>query len=140
MTLQRRDIIFPVTLFYDGDCPICVKEIRWLQSLNGQHKLIFENIKAEDFPQRHPELPIANLDKLLHARLGNERIVKGVDATLAAWEAVGQGWMLSPLRWPLFSTAANIAYEYFARNRHRLAEKIAPFIGETVCDDRCKNK
>jgi hypothetical protein len=34
---------------YDGDCPFCRREVRWLKRLNRQGYLAFEDISSPDF-------------------------------------------------------------------------------------------
>ena len=121
MPLKRSEVLFPVTLYYDGECPLCIREINWLSSLNRKNKLIFTNIKSSDFSIKNPDLSPDKLDRVIHARLGDGRLVTGVDATVAAWEAVGKGWVLTPLTWPVLSLVAGICYQAFAANRHKIS-------------------
>lgn len=46
---QTTDFI----LFYDGNCPICQKEVAWLRWKNQQGKLGFQDINATDFDPAH---------------------------------------------------------------------------------------
>ena len=41
-----------VLIFYDGGCPLCVKEMRHLKRLDTNNKLAFENINVKDFSAR----------------------------------------------------------------------------------------
>ncbi len=134
MALKRNDVCFPVTLFYDGSCPLCNKEVNWLKTQNKFGRLMFEDIKEANFSNRYPALDSTELDRTLHAKLGDGRMVKGVDATISAWEAVGKGWMLTPLTWPVFSSIAGLAYQGFANNRHWLASVLT----KSIKKDHCK--
>ncbi|WP_263080143.1 DUF393 domain-containing protein [Endozoicomonas sp. Mp262] len=140
MTISRKDISFPVTLFYDGSCPLCMKEVHWLQSKNNRKRLRFVDIKQADFAQHYPHLDVDALDNTLHAQWSNGKIVKGVDATVSAWEAVGKGWLLTPLTWPLFSDVATCTYKTFARNRHWLSSKLGPYMGDIPCQPQAPDK
>lgn len=140
MAIKRKDIMFPVTLFYDGTCPLCMKEIKWLQSKNNRKLLYFVDIRQTDFAESYPHLDLATLDKVLHAQWGNGKIVNGVDATVSAWEAIGKGWLLTPLTWPVFSKIAVCAYKAFARNRHWLSAKLGPYMGDIQCNPQKHEK
>ncbi|CAM3627167.1 thiol-disulfide oxidoreductase DCC family protein [Parendozoicomonas haliclonae] len=134
MGLRTADITFPVTLFYDGNCPVCMKEIRWLREKDQHQRLILENIQLPGFSERFPFLDPVELDRLLHARLGDGKIVTGVDATLAAWAAVDKGFWIAPLRWPILGWLADLGYRVFARNRHGIARRFAWYFGQPGCD------
>ncbi|PJE79213.1 hypothetical protein CI610_01832 [invertebrate metagenome] len=122
MALNRRNIVYPVTLFYDGSCPLCMKEVHWLQSRNQHHRLLLEDITSENFRERFPDLDVDALDRFLHVRLGNGDMLKGVDATWAVWSSVGRGWVIAPLRWPLLAYLADACYALFAAYRHKLGD------------------
>ncbi|WP_196221198.1 thiol-disulfide oxidoreductase DCC family protein [Sansalvadorimonas verongulae] len=130
---KREDVRFPVTLFYDGGCPICMREINWLNRKDTRRRLRLVDINQEGFHQNYPDLEPAALDRLIHAKLGDGRIVTGMDATLAAWEAVGLGAWITPLRWPLLRPLADFGYRHFANNRHTLARRFAFLLGNPAC-------
>ena len=136
MAIRRRDILFPVTLFYDGSCPLCMKEINWLQSKNTQKRLLLVDIKQDSFTTHYPDMNPQAMDNTLHAQWSNGKIVTGVDATVSAWEAVGKGWLLTPLTWPVFSAIAKCAYRTFAQNRHWLSSKLSPYLGDIPCNQK----
>ncbi|WP_275069748.1 thiol-disulfide oxidoreductase DCC family protein [Pseudidiomarina insulisalsae] len=115
-----------LTLFYDGGCPLCVREMRHLKALDqarGQN-LAFENIWASDFSQRFPHVDIAEANRILHAQTADGTMLYGLDVTHAAWSAVGRGWLTAPLRWPLLRWLADHGYLGFARYRNRISKLI----------------
>ena len=71
------------------------------------------------------------LDQLIHARLGDGQIVIGMDATLAAWEAVGRGWLIAPLRWMVIAKLADWGYQLLAKHRYTVAQKLSLLIGRS---------
>ena len=87
----------------------------------------------DDFTNSYPEFDLADLDRVIHARLGDGKVVTGVDATLASWEAIGKGFWIAPLRWPLIRSVADMAYRVFANNRHTLARRLGFLLGNPVC-------
>ena len=133
MVLKRSDVCYPVTLFYDGSCPICMKEINWLMKKDKQQRLDLVDVSRDDFCENYPDMNPEALDRLIHAKLGNGRIVTGVDATLAAWEAVGLGYWIAPLRWPFLRQLSDFGYRMFAANRHSLARRLAFLLGKPAC-------
>ena len=53
MVLKREDITLPVTLFYDGDCPLCVREVEHLSRKNRKGLLRLVNIRDKGFAQNY---------------------------------------------------------------------------------------
>ncbi|KEI73416.1 thiol-disulfide oxidoreductase DCC family protein [Endozoicomonas elysicola] len=133
MVLKREEISLPVTLFYDGECPLCMREIDHLSKKNRKGLLKLVDIRQDGFQEKYPEFDVVELDRFIHAKLADGRIVKGVDATLAAWEAVGMGCFVAPLRWPGVACIADIGYSLFAKNRHGLSRRLGPFLGKNEC-------
>ncbi|WP_100658182.1 thiol-disulfide oxidoreductase DCC family protein [Alteromonas flava] len=119
------------TLFYDGNCPLCMKEMRHLMQRNQSGKLVFEDINQPDFAQRFPELDYATLDARIHGRWSDGKILTGLDVTYTAWKLVGHGWLYAPLRWPLIRPLADRFYLWFARHRHTLSYWLT---GQKRCD------
>ncbi len=111
----------PVTLFFDGACPLCQREIALLKRLDGERgRLAFEDVSPDDAA---PTCPIdrATLLARMHARLPNGEIVEGARAFTEAWGRLrGLGWLrplgqFAPTRWVL-----DRLYSLFLRVRPRL--------------------
>ncbi|MGM0526061.1 MAG: thiol-disulfide oxidoreductase DCC family protein [Pseudomonadota bacterium] len=117
-------------IFYDGGCPLCIKEMRHLKKLDAGQKIQFENINEGDFNERFPEVNIENANAYLHGRLSNGQMVYGLDVTHAAWSQVGKGWLIAPLRWPVIRWLADKAYLFFAKHRNRISKLLT---GEARC-------
>jgi predicted DCC family thiol-disulfide oxidoreductase YuxK len=102
------------TLFYDGQCPLCLREVRLLSRLaDSQLQLInlHEEPDAAGKPGRLEML------KNLHLRTGDGEWLTGVDATVRAWSHTRWGLLFKVLRLPLIGTLADAAYQYWARKR-----------------------
>ncbi len=107
-------------LFFDGDCPLCAREVGLLRRLDGgRGRLALVDIAAPDFDASTCERSHAELMARIHGRLPDGTWVEGVEVFRRAYGAVGLGWLLAPTRWPLIGPLADAAYRVFARNRLR---------------------
>lgn len=122
-----------LTIFYDGQCPLCVREMKQLKRLDQHNQIAFEDILADDFRERFPQIPVPEANRILHGINEHGEMLYGLDVTHAAWSLVGRGWLTAPLRWPLIRWVADKIYLYFARNRYTIS-KI--FTGKARCE-RC---
>lgn len=109
-----------LTLFYDGNCPLCVNEINHLKRLDQKQRIAFEDIHAENFTSRYPDIDRDDASAILMGDVHGQRI-RGLDVTHRAWSLVGRGWITAPLRWPLIRPVADRVYLWFAPRRYRIS-------------------
>lgn len=104
------------TLYYDGQCPLCQREIAKLRRL-GDDSLLLADIHslphAEGLPDRDTLL------RELHFRTTDNRLLTGVDANVAAWQHTRYGLLVRWLRWPLIRPIADAVYRRWAAWRYR---------------------
>lgn len=106
-----------VTVWYDGGCPLCRREIAWLRRLNRRGAVAFIEVDAaKDCPVDRAEL-LARF----HAREADGPMLSGAAAFAAMWRAIpllrpfGQAARASVVLWAL-----ERGYRIFLRLRPRL--------------------
>lgn len=92
-----------------------------LKRCDKHHVIQFEDIHQDNFTQRYGQLEWAALNNRIHVQLPDGSLLTGLDATHAAWKAVGKGWLYAPLRWPIIKPIADYGYTLFARHRYRIS-------------------
>lgn len=109
-----------IQVFFDGDCPLCRREIGMLQWLDHKNRILATDIAADGFDA---EATIGrSQDELMaeiHGRLPNGEVITGVEVFRRLYGAVGFGWLMWFTRLPLVSHVLNWGYGVFARNRLR---------------------
>lgn len=108
-----------IEVFYDGGCPVCLREVRVLRRLDRRGLILFTNIDGPGFeaPQSGPAS--GDLMARIHARLQDGSWVQGVEVFRRLYAAVGFGPLVAVSRWPGISHLLDRAYAVFARNRVR---------------------
>jgi predicted DCC family thiol-disulfide oxidoreductase YuxK len=107
-------------VLYDGDCPLCSREIRFLERRDRRRgRIQFEDIAAPSFDPSRFGLDARDLMARIHGVLPNGTVVQGVEVFRQAYTAVGLGWVMAPTRWPGINRLADLAYRIFAKNRLR---------------------
>ena len=104
-------------LLYDGECPLCRREARFLQRRNRHGRLAFEDIAAPGFDPAAYHTTHEELMGVIHGVFPDGRMVKKMEVFREAYRAVGLGWLLAPTGWPGLRWLADRGYEWFARNR-----------------------
>ena len=107
--------------FYDGDCPLCAKEIKMLQSLDrGKGRIRCTDISAASFSAADYGLQHEEMMASIHGRLPDGSLVQGVEVFRQLYSAVGFGPLVALTRLPGISGSLDLGYQLFARNRLRL--------------------
>ncbi|PMJ91486.1 DUF393 domain-containing protein [Vibrio sp. 10N.261.55.A7] len=119
-----------LTIFYDGTCPLCSKEMAALQKQDKKGRIKLVDIYSDEFAQ-YPQINADAANTVLHAIDNTGQLVLGLDVTYKAWDLVGKGWLYAPLRWPLIKPFADWCYLRFARNRYRVSYWLT---GVSRCD------
>ncbi len=123
-----------IRILYDGECPLCSREIRFLERRDrGRKRIEFEDISSAGFDPAAYGLDARVVMARIHAVLPDGSVVEGLEVFRRAYAAVGLGWLLAPTRWPFLRPLADRAYRVFARNRLRWTGRGNP------CDEgRCE--
>ena len=127
---------YPITLLYDGACPICIHEMARLARFDRKRRLRFVDISAGGFDQTRYAATRDEMMTLMHAELADGRMLKGIDALNAAYTAVGLGWLWAPMRWRLLRPYADALYARLARHRMDVSRAL----GFGCAGDRCSSK
>ena len=111
---------YPLTVFFDGACPICDREIALMKRLDRRRQLEFCDFSAQEYDAASSGFAAADLATVIHARWADGRVITGVDVFRAMWEAVGLRFLASLSRLSVVEPLVLKAYAWFARNRLRL--------------------
>ena len=102
------------TLYYDGACPLCAREIKHLAKLKRDSLDLVDIHEAEISPGMPSK---EDLLLNLHLKCG-EKWVVGADANVAAWQHTRYGMLWSWLRWPLIKQIVDPIYAFWAKRRY----------------------
>ncbi|MDK1288447.1 thiol-disulfide oxidoreductase DCC family protein [Pseudoalteromonas umbrosa] len=120
-----------LTIFYDGTCPLCVKEMTALIKRDKAAHIKTVDIHSDEFVN-YPNIDPNQANLILHALDEQGGLLLGLDVTHRAWQLVGMGWLYAPLRWPLIKPIADQVYLLFAKNRYRISYLLT---GKSRCEN-----
>lgn len=130
-TTKQKDepASWTVRVFFDGDCPLCAKEIAMVRWLDRKNRIWLTDISAPDFKAEDVGMTQDELMAEIHGRLPGDKRIKGVEVFRRIYGAVG----LSPLVWitriPGISHGLDWGYRVFAKNRLKWTGR---------CTDHCE--
>lgn len=109
-----------ITVFYDGKCGLCAKEIAYYQKIAPAGRFNWQDITQDDDMLRAQDISLADGLKKLHVRDPAGQLHIGVDGFILMWRHIKIWSILAFLvRLPIIYHLAKIAYHYFAEWRFK---------------------
>ena len=118
-----------VEVFYDGDCPLCNREINILRWLDRKSRIQFTDIAVPIFQPENYGKTMTDFMSHIHGRNKDGNWIEGVEVFRQLYAAVGFGPLILLTRIPVISHLLEWFYGKFAKNRLRWTGR---------CDDNCK--
>lgn len=112
--------VFPLTVFYDGACSVCAREIHHYKSKDRHDRLILVDISKEDFEPAAYGKTMEEFMAQMHVRDGQGVYFLGVDAFPALWRALPGRlfpFFAGVVTLPGIHFLARLGYRLFARYR-----------------------
>lgn len=133
-----------IKLLYDGECPLCLREVNFLQNHDGgRGKVAFVDIAADDYsPEENGGIDFETAMGRIHGVLPDGTVIKNVEVFRRVYEALGMGWVYAITKLPILGALANFIYGIWADLRLPLTGR--PNLGTVIkqrrerlgCDDR----
>lgn len=107
-------------VFYDGACPLCSREIRWLMGKDKKGRIRFTDIASPMFEPKSVALSRDELMSQIHGRhLPSGQVIAGIEVFRQLYAAVGLGPLVALTRLPGLAPLFEAGYRVFAKNRLR---------------------
>jgi predicted DCC family thiol-disulfide oxidoreductase YuxK len=107
-------------VFFDGACPLCMREIALLRRLDRRGRLRFTDIADPAFDPAPTGRTYEELMAAICGRMPDGQIVEGVEVFRQLYGAVGFGPVVALTRLPGIAQLCDLGYRVFAKNRLRL--------------------
>lgn len=108
-----------VNLLYDGECPLCLREVNFLQKKDaGRDVIKFTDIAEPDYdPAQNGGVDFETAMGRIHAVRADGTVIQGVEVFRQVYDALGLGWMYAPTKWPIIGPLVNRLYDLWADKR-----------------------
>ena len=127
-----------LTLLFDGGCPLCLREVNFLDSRDKLENISFVDINSPDFqPDLFSGISYKEAMGRIHAIKESGEILKDVAVFREAYRLIGLGWIYAPTNWPILGSLIDQIYKVWAKWRLPLTRR--PSI-EKLCKEKelCK--
>ncbi|KAJ3688813.1 hypothetical protein LUZ61_017977 [Rhynchospora tenuis] len=121
-TELKENNSWKVKMLYDGDCPLCMREVNMLKERNKTFEAIkFVDISSKDYsPQENQGLEYETVMGRIHAIMSDGTVVTDVEAFRKLYEAVGLGWVYAVTKYEPVASVANAIYGVWAKYRMQI--------------------
>jgi len=119
---STRSPSWKIKLLYDGECPLCLREVNFLQKRDAGRGLVaFVDIAAENYnPEENGGISFAAAMGRIHAVLADGTIIQNVEVFRQVYDILGIGWIYAATKWPVIGFLVDIIYEIWASWRLNL--------------------
>ncbi len=109
-----------IEVFFDGQCPLCLREVNMIRRRDHQHRILFTDISSPAFDANSRGLTQQALMDEIHAELPDGTRIRGVEVFRRMYDSIGFGALVSVTRlWGVRQSLEGV-YNVWARNRLRL--------------------
>ena len=113
-----------LTLLFDGGCPLCVREVKFLRSRDKLENISFVDIDSTDYkPKLYSGIGYKEAMGRIHAINESGEILKDVAVFREAYRLVGLGWIYAPTKLPLLGSLIDQVYKVWAQWRLPLTRR-----------------
>jgi predicted DCC family thiol-disulfide oxidoreductase YuxK len=108
--------LWKIKLLYDGECPLCLREVNFLTKQDaGRGLIIFVDIAEENYsPQENGGVSFEAGMGRIHALLPDGTILKNVEVFRRVYETLGIGWVYAATKLPGIGFLVDILYGIWA--------------------------
>ena len=105
-----------IKLLYDGECPLCLREVKFLQKRDaGRGIVAFVDIAADDYQaENNGGIDFKTAMGRIHAVLPDGSAIKNVEDFRRVYEELGMGWVYAVTKLPIISVLADALYSIWA--------------------------
>jgi len=110
-----------LTIFFDGGCPLCQREVNFLQSRNNEGNLKFIDINNPDIPlELEYGITYKQSMERIHALKSDGTLIKDIKVFQEAYDLIGLGWVYAPTKLPIIDKLTMSLYGLWAKYRLKL--------------------
>jgi predicted DCC family thiol-disulfide oxidoreductase YuxK len=111
-----------ISLLYDGECPLCLREVNFLRRKDAGRGLVkFVDITDDAYnPSENGGIEFADAMGRIHAVLPDGKVIQNIEVFRQIYAILGIGWLYAPTQWPILNSLVDWLYGIWARWRLRI--------------------
>ena len=118
-------------VFFDGECPLCKREIDWLRQRDRSGRVLFTDLAGSGFDAASVGKTHDELMARIHGRHPDGTWLEGVDLFVLLYDLTRLKWLSNLMANRFLRPLNEAGYRFFAKHRLSLT-------GRKRCDDGCR--
>ncbi|MBW4469024.1 MAG: DUF393 domain-containing protein [Stenomitos rutilans HA7619-LM2] len=108
-----------IELLYDGECPLCMREVNFLRRRDAGRGLVaFVDIADPHYnPALYRGVDFETAMGRIHAVLPDGTVIQNVAVFRRVYEVLGMGWVYAATKLPVIGTIVDFVYGLWADRR-----------------------
>ncbi|MBW4691904.1 MAG: DUF393 domain-containing protein [Lyngbya sp. HA4199-MV5] len=108
-----------IELLYDGECPLCLREVNFLRQRDAGRGLVnFVDIADPQYtPALHGGVDFETAMGRIHAVLPDGTVMQNVAVFRRVYEILGMGWVYAATKLPIIGAIVDFVYGLWADRR-----------------------
>ena len=141
---DSNQVQWKIKLLYDGECPLCLREVNFLQKRDAGRGLVqFVDIADDNYqPENQGGIDFETAMGRIHGVLPDGTVVKDIEVFRRVYEALGMGWVYAVTKLPIVGAIADWIYGLWADRRLALTGRpnLKTIVAEKQqrCSDQCR--
>ena len=127
-------MLYPITVFYDGACRMCITQMNKFRKADSGERLVFVDISKPGFNQRQEGLVGEPIQRYIYAKDSAGRSVRGVDAFIWMWRATDRKFLAWFVNLLFIKQLGKFIYHLISRLRYLFGRK------KDICDFHCNKE
>lgn len=124
-----------LSVFFDGLCPLCSREIDHYRTQAGSDRLEFVDITEASFDAEREGLDPRRVHKVMHTRDDRGNLYTGIGAFVAIWDVLPKyKWLAKLARNGAVRPLMDVGYNVFAAIRPYLPRRTRECEASPYCD------
>lgn len=133
-----------IKLLYDGECPLCLREVDFLRRRDAGRGLVtFVDIAADSYnPEANGGVDFETAMGRIHAVLPDGSVIKNVEVFRRVYQILGMGWIYAATKWPIIGPIVDWIYNVWADRRLALTGRpdLATLVAERQTRLNCSTE
>jgi predicted DCC family thiol-disulfide oxidoreductase YuxK len=117
-----------LTIYYDGECPLCLAEIHFLKNRNALGLLEFIDVAAPQYDENAHQLTCKLALATMQGRLADGTQLEGIPVFAEAYKRANLPMLAWLFTRPFLKPILNASYYVFAKYRHAISKTIGPMM------------
>merc|ERR1712087_664926 len=108
-----------IRMLYDGDCPLCMREVNMLRRKDAEKNLIdFVDIASPEYsPADNQNISFEEAMGKIHAITNEGEVVTNIEVFRRLYDLVGLGWVFAITKTQPFGKIVDAVYDVWAKYR-----------------------